>query len=338
MLPMKVSENNEEWIDCPNWLSWLIQFGYNCVWMSGTRKILLLSMPCESCAAALVALGAMIRELTSQDSEHILSYWDSIVRQTNQYYQHCNNCHDLCNPEKKGCGFVAHATNKIRDSRRNRQISTIQPNTNSEKIEILSRNIKTTIMRKTPYPISYFQIDGGAPYCALNDSGKINLEPYQVICPTAILNHANLSISSSAVCLSGTVMGKEDSMRKYGSLRFQISEKVYTLFELLTIKEWSDQCSISRMTFYNSRTQTIDRHAGMSKIVIADGIDSLLSVLANREFQNINVVGLIDRTANRDKLETIGEKISSLRQWYKEFEYCDVQPCEGINLCALQRG
>jgi hypothetical protein len=58
------SEAQAEWHAVPRWIEYLIHLGY--VWprdISERRRIALISMPCDSAAAGLVSLGALVREL-----------------------------------------------------------------------------------------------------------------------------------------------------------------------------------------------------------------------------------------------------------------------------------
>lgn len=59
---MLFPEQDSEWRTVQPWMDFLNQFGYG--WRletTGPRRILLISMPCDSAAAGLVALGAMVR-------------------------------------------------------------------------------------------------------------------------------------------------------------------------------------------------------------------------------------------------------------------------------------
>jgi hypothetical protein len=70
------------------------------------------------------------------------------------------------------------------------------------------------------------------------------------------------------------------------------------------------------VTFFNTRTQELDRNAGLIRLVVADGDAAFLRVLERQEFRTSDVVGVIHRAVERDRLDSIGFKIAELQQWY----------------------
>ena len=72
----------------------------------------------------------------------------------------------------------------------------------------------------------------------------------------------------------------------------------------------------SRVTFFNSRARQLDRNTGSTSLVVADGDSAFLRAIDAREFQQSDVVGVIHRTVERDRLESIGTKLADLSQWY----------------------
>ena len=61
---MRFLDDQNENENLPNWAYFLINFGYQSKLYTGSkRRIALISMPCESAAAGLVSLGALIRDL-----------------------------------------------------------------------------------------------------------------------------------------------------------------------------------------------------------------------------------------------------------------------------------
>ena len=59
---MLFSEDNDSWREVPDWASFLLRLGVKFpLDPIETRRICLVSMPCDSAAAGLVALGAMVR-------------------------------------------------------------------------------------------------------------------------------------------------------------------------------------------------------------------------------------------------------------------------------------
>jgi hypothetical protein len=91
-----------------------------------------------------------------------------------------------------------------------------------------------------------------------------------------------------------------------------------SLSEILTIHGWTSSESPSRVTFYNPRTKELDRYVCAPTVVVADGDTSFLQVVGSKRFQQSDVIGVVHRTLERDRLENVGNKMLDLLQWYVE--------------------
>ena len=117
---MFFSEANQEWQVVPRWVTFLIRLGYN--WpcgVLGQRRIALISMPCDSAAAGLIALGALIRDLGNPNANDVDGHYDALLRYARQYLGYCRDCTMRCQPELKGCGYAAEVTGLVRDKYKN---------------------------------------------------------------------------------------------------------------------------------------------------------------------------------------------------------------------------
>src|ERR1700694_3416217 len=75
------SEADSPWQAIPRWANFLIRCGYACAGSdASSRRIGLISMPCESAAAAVVALGAMRRRLTLAQANDLTSHYQRLDR------------------------------------------------------------------------------------------------------------------------------------------------------------------------------------------------------------------------------------------------------------------
>jgi len=83
------------------------------------------------------------------------------------------------------------------------------------------------------------------------------------------------------------------------ALRFESHGHIADLGQLLTVHRWSPD-TVSRVTFFNSRTSQLDRSAGATDLVVADGDLAFLKVLEAPEFRHSDVVGVIHRAVERD--------------------------------------
>ncbi|CAN5483400.1 hypothetical protein BH20ACI3_BH20ACI3_39660 [soil metagenome] len=170
---------------------------------------------------------------------------------------------------------------------------------------------------------------------------------YDVIVGSAPIVAINLQRSFSGLCLAGRVAGETASYEAYASIRFRINNIEYGLSDLLTVQGWDQFSEISRMTFFNARTQQVDRGlyapalvVYAPALVVADGDGSFLRVLGRSEFQRSDVIGVIQRTIERDNLEAVGNRMLGLHQWYAEdIERMDQLPTmpKGVSVAILRR-
>lgn len=79
-LSMQFSEADAPWQPVPSWADFLIRCGF--AWANGgdKRRISVISMPCESAGAGLVALGAIRRRLALDDANDSLSWSSALQR------------------------------------------------------------------------------------------------------------------------------------------------------------------------------------------------------------------------------------------------------------------
>ena len=139
--------------------------------------------------------------------------------------------------------------------------------------------------------------------------------------------------------MAGRAAGEASTREACATLRFHDGAEGYGLEELLTVYGWSE-CNLSRVSFFNSRTDTLDRNTVLPSLVVADGDASFLRVVDKLEFQQSDIVGVIHRTMERDKLEAIGNRLVQLNQWYlPDIELLAGLPAavRGISVSVLRR-
>jgi hypothetical protein len=149
----------------------------------------------------------------------------------------------------------------------------------------------------------------------------------------------NFARSDSAICLAGRVTGESVSRAAFSALRFECENSIADLADLLTVHSWSPK-TVSRVTFFNSRTRQLDRDTGFTNLVVADGDIAFLRALGAPQFKQSDIVGVVHRAVDRDRLEAIGAKLADLSQWYvADAETVDriSPPPPGITVSVLQR-
>lgn len=301
---MQFSEADTLWQRLPQWAGFLIKAGF--AWADeppDRRKIKIVSMPCDSAGAGLLALGAVRRRLALADANDLQSHFQRIERLAIQ-----GAIQTVLRHEKdKGRFFLRgrDGTGKV----------WVQH-------EMSSRSggpERDGPLRKAILPelANAWWFEGEAPVQVL-EGAELPYGPFYdaLIEDAAAIIPANLRRSDSGICLAGRSTGESVSHALTAAVRFQIGDRVADLSQLLTVHNWSPG-TVSRTAFFNSRTGERDRQVSPPRLVVADGDAAFLKVVDAPEFKNSNVVGVIHRAVERDRLETIGDKIAALGQWYE---------------------
>ena len=317
------SEGRRDWQAVPSWVEYLVQFGYR--WTSDlleSRRIALISLPCDSAAAGLVALGALARDIENPAANDVDGHFDALNRYARQYLGFCRECTTRCQPKLRGCGYASQVTGEVR----HRDGGHYYINETAELPQTGEQCIITVGAKRKKQERRWifrnyaadWRIDcQPAPQLAEHQAA-LDPHPYSEIVGADQVVADNLRSSFSGLCLAGRVSGATATRDVCVAACFSVCGRIYQLQNLLTIHGWSAIDSISRMSFFNTRTGKSDRSCSDARLVVADGHASFLKVLDEPEFQRCDVVGVMHRTIERDELEAVGNRISGLGQWYLE--------------------
>jgi hypothetical protein len=297
---MQFSEANGPWQSPPEWVEFLVKsglkFGYP---TEGTRRIVIISMPCESPAAGLVALGALCRRLAIDGANDSNSHFQRIDKLAAKsvpeiYLQHCNQAGRFRLEPKDRNGSVWVRKERGCGSRRTR----------------LTRN---AIL---PSNAHEWRFDGEPPVSVSDGLGLQCPHFYKELSGEEFTPvDSNFIKSDSGICLAGRVSGESVSRSIMAQIQYRCHNEGANLASLLAIQNWSPG-TVSRVTFFNTRSGQLDRNTGLTRLVVADGDLSFLRVLESPLFRNCDLIGVIHRVVNRDRLEALGVKITELGQWY----------------------
>ena len=322
---MRFSEANGPWQAIPPWAVYLIRCGFSWGDGCGRRRIGIISMPCESAGAGLVTLGAIRYRLTLAEANDSLSHFERIqglaVRQdveTCLRHQTFKGHFRLDGKDEQG--FVW--------ARQERRAGAGR----------FARNGPVSVAIHTGNA-NEWRLEGEAPAEMVRGSGPPHRRFYEELIEGAALPlEPNLACSDSAICFAGRSAGESASKSALSTIRLECHDQVAALAELLTVHRWSPD-TVSRVTLFNSRTRQLDRSAGLTSLVVVDGDSAFLTAIEAHEFRQSDVVGVIHRTVERDRLESIGTKLADLSQWYvPDGKTLDpIPPLRGITVSVLQR-
>ncbi len=324
------SEADSPWQAIPRWANFLIRCGYACAGSdASSRRIGLISMPCESAAAAVVALGAMRRRLTFAQANDLTSHYQRLDR------------HVACAENELVPTFLRN--NKYRgrfrlDGKDKDGVIWVRSEAGSSRAFSNHQRLMKGFAI-LPQSACDWYFDGEAPVQALQGADLPYAELYQALLEGGAVIRLNLRQSDSAICLAGRVAGESVSKAVIERVRFKQGSYSADLSKLLAVQDWSPG-TISRVTFFNTRTQQLDRNTGLTRLVIADGDIAFLRLLERTEFKSSDVLGVIHRAVDRERLEALGFKIAELQQWYSpdlSMQGCIPPAPPGITILLLRR-
>lgn len=314
---MYFAEDNEDWDSIPEWVNFLIRFGF--CWSRSEhkgRRVALVSMPCSSPGAGLIALGALIGDLGEAQANDVAAHNDLVFNYARQYLEHCKECTlSKCDPIIRRCGFDSESLGIIR-SIHCKNVYRVSAETDFDEKKLVvyrKRNPSAQTEINQEYLINLY-VDGKPPAVARSSDEGLSASAYQGLIEEAQICPENLMKSYSGLVLAGRNKGRSDTKVAYESVHFPNESESYTLAELLAIHGWADS-KVSRTAFFNVRTGDLDHTVALPRLVVADGDESFLKSVDT--FKKSDVIGVIDRSLDRDRLEVIGQKIGALKNWYQ---------------------
>lgn len=338
---MDFSDNDGSFISVPRWADYLIRFGY----FFGSiekqeRRIALVSMPCPSTGAGLIALGCLISDLCKRHASDTIAHEDFIFNYANQYLNFCSKCSlNKCDPSIKMCGFESESNGIIRSVNRRGHLYIVSDKTDFlNKILVLSdkRNadISTTYDKK--YTVNLY-VDTKPPAVSASFENGLEILVYKGLIEEAEIHQPNLRESYSGLVLAGRALGENDTKSAYESICFRNDAGSYSLAKLLAIYGWAGS-TVSRTAFFNTRTERLDYCGTQPAVVVADGDDAFLKSVDT--FKKSDVIGVIDRCSGRERLEKVGDKLAALNNWYQvvtEFHGLLPVPVPGISVAIFKK-
>jgi hypothetical protein len=275
-------------------------------------------MPCDSAGAGLIALGAMVHDLVDPQANDVDAHYDKLLQYARQFLESCHGCDVVCHPHLKRCGYARQATGRLRSPLLPHGTVTI-----SDKTDFVARQIKWLqrdghrnhcLVIPTPQHAINYHIEDQPAANWNQPNGELSPTLYQRLVEDAAFAPDTLRQSYSGLCFAGRASGERASREVCASMRFREGSAESGVDELLTIHSWSNGY-LSRVSFFNPRTEQLDRNNASVNLVIADGDASFLKVVDHPEFSRSDIVGVVNRNIERDRLEAVGAKMQP-NQWY----------------------
>ena len=334
LIPIDISEDSgQTWEKIPQWAEYFIELGRG--WprrVSGPgRKIRIISTPVKSPAAGLVALGAFISDLSDSNANDKSRHYDTLLGYAQQHLVKCKNCKLKCRPDLTNCGYSSESTGVLRNVNKLREKYYVQKDTDlkTKDLRLATKQDGTGIKIgfHSPEGTHKYYIDGGAPLSLGSSTNQYDSDSLKEIFSDTFIND-NFKTSYSALCYAGVASGETATQSDLAKFIFK-TLKHKSLSQLLPIYGWDNgNTELSRVIYYNSRGQgTFTQPANSPNLVIADGTDALNSVLSqHKKLGGADVIAVVSRIIERDKMEEFSDRLDSLSQWYEKVDIDDSSP------------
>ncbi|MBK6486130.1 MAG: hypothetical protein IPF98_04495 [Gemmatimonadetes bacterium] len=291
---LEVAEEGHEWAAVPPWVTYFVSVGH-ALPDDGRRRVAVVSTPCASVAAGLMALGSLLRRLGEPNA--------------NDLEAHLRRLRSL-RPGPKPILRYRATPGLYHVSRRDDTGEVWFSRVGKEERKLL-----------LDYHASDWFFDGESPIEGGVGEG-VSWEPiYRQLLPYgASLDSSNLRSTDSTVVLCGRATGKSDAERSLGTVSIRLGGTQAALSDLLTVQWRESARTVSRVRFLNQRADEankFDRDGSAPRIVVADGADALSFCLDYEPCEDASIIAAIPRTSDLQKLESAATSLSRLKAWYE---------------------
>ena len=301
-------EGEKLYTNFPSWVEGSLNLGYHWVGLSNNtakrRRIALVSMPCQSVAAPLVALGLLRRELELEDTNFFNRYFEYLLNEISVRQEKSeqiilvddnNKKWNLIQVNQGHSIKVCYSKYKESVKRRGRRI----PNPNGQVVStIMSSNAR------------YWRLDG-QPRLWCSEPLDYTIYKYLIRNGGDIYEHNLQNYWRETVLLSNFV-GKDSFFHKrISSIKFCFDEEEVGLDTLLTVNGVSPQ--ITRVTLHSANELNSLNYS--PKRVVVEG--SLAFLKALEHFRESDIIGVISRDEPSSNLEQVMEKNHELSRYYQ---------------------
>lgn len=311
----------------PTWADWFLELGLNFPDRATEpgRSIVLITTPCDTPAAGLVALGVVLRDLAREAATDEAGHVAAIRAWATQYLAHCRSCHYRCRPQAARCGFEIEASGIIHSPpRRGKKRATT--------LHVHSFNDDDLVLADThgcrdfysPTDSRYMELrpEGWPQIATPENRPRIAGHAFAQLKPTWTAIAVNLERSYSGACFVGRRTGKDATKEVLDRAGFVLGGLQYPLSAMLTIADWGDD-SVSRLRYVNTRGGAchFDRAGPNPEIAIVDGAAELSVALRCPQLRETSLIAVISRDTAPDKLECGAQSLHEVGD-----RYADVAP------------
>ena len=312
-----MSKEKTYWLanQVPKWAEEMITLGYT--WENDRspwkKRVFFISMPCETVAAPLFALGVLRKDLERINTNNIDGHFDLLMRARGNYLD--NNIDQACLLDSNNKKF------KFHDVKKDDVCLSVIP---ASYKKIIKKNNKQIVNPHGPCCsyitkeiAKHWRLEGQPIIQTQQLNNVLNEADYNLI-PNCLgsIENMNLSRSYSGVLLIGDGKGLDSIyMKEIFNIIFCNGSIEVSLGDLLTLGP--NMNGVKRIEFCNQKN--IAQQNDSYKLIIADGAMAFLKSLDH--FKNSDVVGLYSRDEPIETLELLSNKLQEIKRFYKEINY-----------------
>lgn len=327
----------------PAWAVAALGLGYRWHQSSSSRRIGLLSMPCNSEAAGLIALGALRGDLERKTANNLDTHFELLLQA----------CQARVTTQMRPKDFSEEQSWDVRNAVDDTRWRFVSYNDHLDAIVLENASHRPVVKHKgknvpnpngacSRYIMRANAVDWHLRDCPLpqlsTDAEALELSGYSDLpgCPGLVLEE-NLRRSYDGLVLVGQGFARDSTyMRQFYEAGFEFADRRYPLGDLLTLHH-SERKYIRRLRFLNERGHQ-ENAVHAPRLVVADGISALLH--AENLFPNSDIIGVCNRDAPVEAILHLKDRLSEFNRYYADMEPSHILSGEmpaGMLLRVLQR-
>lgn len=315
------SEGGSPQRNMPEWVQGMLRIGLD--WPAGAggpRRIGIVSMPCDSAAFGLIALGIMIRDLGRVEATDIHLHHQRVVDYARRYVAQQSSSEEIPNSQRLS-GILKWVPKEPSKKPTKYQVVGLTGGPDY-RVKVRQLQAKSKLNGSEPATVEFsihktqrLAIEGASiPEVRIADLG-ISSEGYQALVSGLHIEHSNLRQSYTGLCIAGRVEGERATRSILEQVAFHLNDGRHGVDELLQVEGWTDGV-VGRVRFVNMRGVKEElRIDNAPDVIVVDGLKAFTRVITNPELRSSDVVMVYHRAVDRELLEELGSHLDNLQKY-----------------------
>lgn len=306
----------------PRWVKWFIEAGRTFPEIEDdAQRLLMISTPCDSPAAALVSLGVLLRDLARENATDVANHAGAVrswARKNlgGKIFRYAERgrrtAFEVTSIGADGMLTLTELQNVGARRAGPRAALKLTRRAQSAGPEVMKfgpgQNPDNVLLQFVP------DIEGWVPPKNLPNELGLSKESFSWIQPNWNPIEERLRESYSGACFAGRKLGRSGTrafLQQFGFVVERSPDRVLRcgLDSMLTINGWGED-SVSRLRYCNMRGKhagNFDDRGTALEMVVVDGADELIKAL--QIFQSKSLIAIMPRDVDSEKLEALSQSL-----------------------------